>query len=611
MNRFLSGTSYACVAAFALLTACAVRADTYPRYNSGCQNCHGAFTDATSPRGTIFPLNDKHEMHRNASYMATNCDLCHTTGDGRNPFLKSSNGTANNPGVGCLGCHGQNYGGSIGNLGAGLRAHHAANGVTLCSDCHSDPAPLPETSRPVYYGTADTRVNDPCNIGPAFLENWSVGDTRGLDNDGDNLYDAADPDAILYRDADGDGYGTAAVTLVSCSATPGYVGVAGDCNDNDPTIHPGAPELCDGLDNDCNGSLSAAEIDHDLDGFTACQGDCDDANPAVYPGAPELCDGRDNNCDGSLSAAEIDADGDGMSACQGDCDDHDASVYPGAPELCDGKDNNCDGRIDESIPTWYRDADGDGFGNAAAAVQNCTQPAGYVANARDCDDTNAAVYPGAAEVCDGFDNDCDGVLATVESDDDGDGVPNCADVCPDGDDRADADADGVPDACDNCLTGANASQADRDGDGVGDACDNCPNRSNPDQSDRDADGIGDACDASNTAPPPVPVESDADGFVDVIDNCPDTYNPDQKDSDGDGVGDVCDNCPTVFNPDQADDDGDGVGNACAAEATQSTSAPNSPLLSLLALCGFGTPQAFALTLMGLSCAKLARRQSLP
>lgn len=167
----------------------------YPRYNSGCQNCHGSFTGATSPRGTVFPLNSKHEMHRNSNYMATNCNLCHTNGDNNNPYLGSSNGTANNPGVGCAGCHGQNFGGTIGNRSAGLRAYHARHGVTSCANCHgNDPAPLPESSRPVYYGTPDTRAADPCNLGPNHLENWSVGDTLGLDNDGDGVLDAADSD---------------------------------------------------------------------------------------------------------------------------------------------------------------------------------------------------------------------------------------------------------------------------------------------------------------------------------------------------------------------------------------------------------------------------------
>jgi len=159
----------------------------YERYNDGCNNCHGAFTGSVSPKGTTFPSGDKHEMHRGASNMDTNCDLCHTSGDGRDPFTGSSNGTAANTGLGCTGCH----------QAFGLRAHHANSGVGLCAGCHtSDGMPAPENVKPPYYGTVDTLADGPCNLvaSSKVNENWSVGDVLGLDNDGDGLYDAADPD---------------------------------------------------------------------------------------------------------------------------------------------------------------------------------------------------------------------------------------------------------------------------------------------------------------------------------------------------------------------------------------------------------------------------------
>jgi len=197
----------AACSAVALVVLWTGTAVAYQRYNDGCNNCHGSFTGGTSPKGTVFPGNSKHEMHRGSSYMNTACDLCHTSGDNRNPYTGSSNGTANNPGVGCTGCHGRDYGGSVGNSGVGLRAHHAANGVGICAGCHtSDPAPLDESVKPTYYGTADTRADDPCNSAPDYLENWSIGDTMGLDNDGDNLYDGNDGDcAGCVGDLDGDG----------------------------------------------------------------------------------------------------------------------------------------------------------------------------------------------------------------------------------------------------------------------------------------------------------------------------------------------------------------------------------------------------------------------
>lgn len=110
-------------------------------------------------------------------------------------------------------------------------------------------------------------------------------------------------------------------------------------------------------------------------------------------------------------AALVDADGDGFYSYQ-DCNDNDPTVHPGATEICDGKDNDCNGLVDDGISaTWYRDQDGDGYGAPAVSLISCTQPAGYVAVAGDCNDSDAAINPGAAEVPgDGKDNDCDGVI---------------------------------------------------------------------------------------------------------------------------------------------------------------------------------------------------------
>ncbi|QQS64300.1 MAG: putative metal-binding motif-containing protein [Chitinophagaceae bacterium] len=89
----------------------------------------------------------------------------------------------------------------------------------------------------------------------------------------------------------------------------------------------------------------------------------------------------------------------------GDCDDSNPAINPGATEVCDGLDNNCDGQIDEGVKTtFYADADGDGYGNAANTTMACTAPIGFVTNSGDCDDINPAINPGATEVCDGLDN---------------------------------------------------------------------------------------------------------------------------------------------------------------------------------------------------------------
>ena len=133
---------------------------------------------------------------------------------------------------------------------------------------------------------------------------------------------------------------------------------------------------------------------------------------------------------------------------------------------------------------------------------------------------NAAVKPGAAETCNGIDDDCDSLI-----DEDASGV--------------DSDGDGIRNACDNCRFSANASQLDTDGDHVGNACDNCFVVSNPSQTDTDGDGTGNACD-----------------------NCPVNANANQNDLDSDLVGDACDNCPLDYNTAQSDANHDGEGDVC-------------------------------------------------
>ena len=179
----------------------------------------------------------------------------------------------------------------------------------------------------------------------------------------------------------------------------------------------------------------------------------------------------------------VDADGDGVAADE-DCDDEDASVYPDAEELCDGIDNNCDDLIDNEATdalTFYEDFDGDGFGDAESIESACEAPEGFVDNMDDCDDLEATVYPSADELCDGMDNNCDGVsdeglepiVSYLDADGDGFGSTESNEDCliPEGyvdnmndcdDEKADIGSNIDDMDCDGLL---NADDDDVDGDG--------------------------------------------------------------------------------------------------------------------------------------------------
>jgi hypothetical protein len=208
----------------------------------------------------------------------------------------------------------------------------------------------------------------------------------------------------------------------------GWTVLGGDCDDNDSNTYPGAPELCDGLDNDCSGAPDADEVDGDSDGVMLCAGDCDDNDPNNYPGNPEACDGADNDCSGAPDAGEVDGDADGVMLCAGDCDDNDPNTYPGAQELCDGLDNDCD----TTVPADETDTDTDGY-------RICEG---------DCNDSDSGINPGACDIKgNGIDGNCDDTDRTKGKPcPDGGGKEGKGKTCSDG---VDNDGDGLTDCADS------------------------------------------------------------------------------------------------------------------------------------------------------------------
>lgn len=210
--------------------------------------------------------------------------------------------------------------------------------------------------------------------------------------------DAGCATETFFRDSDGDGYGDATQGTPQCEPAAGYVARGGDCDDTAVAIHPGANEVCDTVDNDCDGAV-------------------DDADSGVNTATGTLYY-RDADTDGfgdpdaSVRRCAIPA---GYVATSTDCDDSLATVNPSASEVCDSIDNDCDALVDSAdssvnlatAHSYYRDADNDQFG-AGAAMVACSAPTGFVAAAGDCNDMDNTSKPGGLEVCDGADNDCDG-----------------------------------------------------------------------------------------------------------------------------------------------------------------------------------------------------------
>ncbi len=422
-------------------------------------------------------------------------------------------------------------------------------------------------------GTADCQDNDidgdgfpnlldncpeVINPGQANLDGDDKGDACDDDDDNDGVPDETDlcktvPDPDQF-DNDEDGQGDECDLDDDNDGTPDVV----DCAPFNPAIGPGGAEICDGVDNNCNTLVDEGYADTDSDLLADCldedddndgspdADDCAPLNGLVFPENAEQCNGVDENCNGEIDEGFEDTDGDGNSDCVDNDDDDDG--VPDVFDNCPTAFNPAQTNSDEDVPGDACDTDDDNDG---------------VADDEDCAPTNPAIRPGAAEECNGIDDNCDEVVDEGFDDTDSDGLADCVDN--------DSDGDGIVDAFDNCPSIPNPVQQNTDADNLGDACDaDDDNDGSPDPADcapKDpsifpgaeevCDGLDNNCNIhadegfddtnGDNVADCVSEDDDGDGWPDAVDNCPSKKNPSQHNSDTELLGDACD----------TDDDNDG------------------------------------------------------
>ena len=440
------------------------------------------------------------------------------------------------------------------------------------------------------FGNPDRSV-EACSAGEGYVSNGSDCDDLDTqtypsadeicDGKDNNCNGDIDEDISIthYVDDDGDGFGDENQPLFACSSTQGIASVAGDCDDQNSSINPLEDEICDEVDNNCNGDIDEGVtniyyLDQDEDGYgdpdqelAQCSApvgyvsnsdDCDDTDSFVFLDATEICDLQDNDCDGQIDeddAADVqtwygDGDGDGFGnpalstvscfpptnyvSSSDDCDDGDVNIHPNAIEECDSLDNNCDGLVDDQDPniqnqsTFYLDHDGDGYGDNTFSLDRCVAPSGYITDNSDCNDLNDSAYPGAPEQCGTIDHNCDGVIGDLDPSADSSSVVWYADTDQDGF----GDIAAPNSACTQPLGYvADSSDCDDDNGAVNsDATEIC------DSVDNDCDGLVDDDDGNVTGTSTFYLDHDGDGYGDdafSVDRClaPNSYLSDNSDCD--------------------------------------------------------------------------------
>jgi hypothetical protein len=330
-----------------------------------------------------------------------------------------------------------------------------------------------------YLPNSHDCLDDPA-LGGASINPEAIEICDGIDNNCNDKIDDEDDllsdEYLWFADEDSDGEGAPNNYQLGCTQPDGWVQNSSDCNDENPLMFSASEEVCDNIDNDCNGEVDEEltllfYLDLDNDGYgnpeqevflcsieegtSTDNSDCNDQNDEIRPDAEEICDTIDNDCDGAIDEEVtllfyLDSDNDGYgnpeqevflcsieegtSTDNSDCDDLDYYIRPDAQEVCDNVDNDCDDMVDDddsslnisSTSSYYQDLDEDLFGDPNSVVQRCSRPSGYVSNFDDCDDTEGSINPIATEVCDGIDQNCnfiadENVSISLYPDSDGDG----------------------------------------------------------------------------------------------------------------------------------------------------------------------------------------------